>query len=83
MVKTRQPPPDGDVLTLLDEMIQRLHDAGLTDAEERARQAAELAGTDPAGAAEVLKEAAALAAAQTPERVRAARSSLVRLKAHG
>jgi hypothetical protein len=59
-VQPRGPVPDGDVLALLEDMIGRLHAAGLTAAEAKARQAAELARTDPAAAAEAAAEAAAL-----------------------
>lgn len=59
-MQPRGPQPDSDVLALLEDMIGRLHAAGLTAAEEKARRAAELARTDPAVAAEMLAEAAAL-----------------------
>lgn len=55
-----RPPSHEEVLALLDEMIARLHELGLEEAEAKARQAARLARPDPAAASQVLAEAAAL-----------------------
>jgi hypothetical protein len=63
-MRFRDVPPDGAVLVLLSEMTGRLHDLGVPGAEEKVRQAAVTARTDPSAAAILVAEAAALVRAQ-------------------
>jgi hypothetical protein len=66
-VRSKEPRPDGEVLAQLDRMAQFLHDAGLTEAEEKVREGRALAETNPEEASRVLVEAAVLVRAFAPE----------------